>query len=309
MTSAENGSDAPRVAVIFNPTKISDSLQESLAKRAAEVGLGDPLWLETTAEDPGRAMTEQAQQAGVDVVVAAGGDGTVRVVASGLADSGIPLAIIPAGTANLLARNLGIPLSEDAAIDVAFGDHQRDLDVIAITTDDNEQPDRFAVMAGIGLDAAIMSNADETLKDRAGGLAYVVAAVKQLGREPARMRVRVDDGPMLHRRALVCLVGNVGAIQGDLELIPGAKPDDGLLDVVIASPRRLRDWLGVLISVISRRKRSADHLDQLSGRRVTIELDQPDEYELDGDTMGTCQRLVAEIEPAALQIRMPASES
>jgi diacylglycerol kinase (ATP) len=82
-----------------------------------------------------------------------------------------------------------------------------------------------------------------------------------------------------------------------------------MLDVVIASPRRLRDWLGVLISVISRRKRSADRLDQLSGRRVVIELDEPDEYELDGDTMGTCQRLVAEIEPAALQIRMPHSES
>lgn len=309
MSGADGDAGGARVAVIFNPTKIGDGLRQAVDERAAEAGLGEPLWLETAEDDPGRAMARQARDAGVDVVLAAGGDGTVRVVASELAGAGIPLAIIPEGTGNLLARNLGIPLTESEAIAVAFGDHQRDLDVIGIRVDDHDELDRFAVMAGIGLDAAIMSNTDERLKKALGPTAYVATALRQLGREPLPMRVTVDDGPTVSRKALVCLVGNVSAIQGDLELIPGAEPDDGRLDVVIASPRRVRHWLAALVSLIARRPRSGDRLDRFTGRKVEIELGHPDEYQLDGDSMGNCRKMIAEIEPGALQVRMPPEET
>lgn len=293
-----------RLAVIWNPAKISDQLHDLVQDRARRTGWAEPLWLETSEEDPGRGVARQAIDAGVDRVLAAGGDGTVRAVASGLADSDVPLGIIPAGTANLLARNLGIPLTEPEAVEVALGSTMRSLDVVKITTDDNE-PDRFAVMAGIGLDAAIMSSSDSSLKglkDKAGSVAYVVAAARELGRQPRMMRIKVDDGPTLRRRAMICLVGNVGAIQGQVELIPDAKPDDGLLDVVVASPTRLRHWIGIARRLLTRKGHPGDRVDQLVGERVEVVMEEPDQYELDGDAMGNCRRLVAEIEPRALRV-------
>lgn len=300
-----------RLAVVCNPTKISDQLRGLVTERARNGGWAEPIWLETSEDDPGREVAREAVEQGVDRVLAAGGDGTVRAVASGVAGSDVSLGIIPAGTANLLARNLGIPLTEPEAVDVALGSRMRSLDVVQIITDDGE-PDRFAVMAGIGLDAAIMSTSDsalKALKDMAGSLAYVVAAVKELGRKPRVMRIRVDDGPVLRRRALICLVGNVGAIQGEIELIPDARPDDGQLDVVVASPTRLRHWIGVALRLLTRKQRPDDRVDQLVGKRVEVVMDEPDEYELDGDTMGSCQRFVAEIEPGALQVCVAAAAS
>lgn len=293
------------VAVVANPTKISDRLRRLITEQAGAEA--DIRWLETTEDDPGRRMTADAIDQGADVVLAAGGDGTVRVVAAGLAGSGVPLGVIPEGTANLLARNLGIPLQEEAAVEVALGALERTLDVISVAVDADEDTDRFAVMAGIGLDAAIMSNTDETLKKRAGSVAYVVSGLQQLGRRPRRMKVTVDDRPTVHRKAMICLVGNVSAVQGDLELVPGAQPDDGLLDVVIASPRRLRHWLMLVVALITRRPHDSSRLDQIQGRRVVIELDESEEYQLDGDTVGSCRRLTAEIEPGALRIRAPQS--
>lgn len=298
-------SETKRLAVIYNPIKITGDLRDTITARAADAGWAEPLWLETTEDDPGHQMATEARTAEVDLVIAAGGDGTVRVVAGGLAASGIPLGIIPQGTGNLLARNLGIPLDSDAAIEVALDGSERSLDIVAISTDDAPETDRFAVMAGLGLDAAIMSNTDSALKDRIGSLAYVVAAAQQLGRRPRGMRVTVDDHATLRRQALICLVGNVGAIQGDVELIPGAEPDDGLLDVVVASPQKFRHWLGVLTRLFTGKKRDQDRIDQLAGRRVVVELDEPEDYQLDGDTIGSCRRLVAEVEPAALMVRVP----
>ncbi len=305
------GRSGQTVAVVYNPTKVSDDIRDLVNRRAEESGWQQPRWLETRADDPGRAMTAEALEAEVDLVLAAGGDGTVRVVAAGLAGSGVPLGIIPEGTGNLLARNLDIPLTEADAVEVAFGEHERSLDIVRIATDDGGEPDRFAVMAGIGLDAAIMNNTDEGLKAKVGSAAYVVAAVQQLNRKPRSVRVTVDDGRVLRRRAVLTLVGNVGAIQGNVELIPGAEPDDGRLDVFVASPRRLRHWLAVAVRLVTRKKQSSDRIDQLVGRRVRIELDEPDDYQLDGDTIGQCRQLTAEVEPRALMIKVrpPAATS
>lgn len=291
-----------QLAVVFNPVKIGDDLADLVNARARERGWAEPQWLETSEDDPGRGAARRAVEAGATRVLAVGGDGTVRSVASGLAGADVSLGIVPAGTANLLARNLGIPLDEQEAVEVGLGAATRRLDVVRITTDDGE-PDRFAVMAGIGLDAAIMNRSEESaLKDQAGSVAYVVAALQELGREPQAMRIRMDDGRTLRRRAMICLVGNVGAIQGQIELLPDAKPDDGLLDVVVASPTRLRHWIAVVLRLLTRKERTWDRVDQLVGRRVEVLLDEPAEYELDGDAIGRCRRLVAEIEPGVLEV-------
>ena len=290
-----------RCAVVFNPQKVSDSFRTNL--EAALPDDMEPLWLETTEDDPGKGMTAEAVEKSADLVLGAGGDGTIRVVAAGLAETGIPFGLIPAGTGNLLARNLGLPLQEKQAIAVALGDQTRTIDLLKISADGGE-PEHSAVMAGIGLDAAIMDETDSALKAKVGSAAYFLAATKQLGRKPLRITVQVDDHKPVKRRASVCLIGNVGALQANITLIPDAEPDDGQLDVLVASPRRVKHWLHLMARIVSRRPQPDDRVNHLTGRSVTVELAHEDRYQIDGDPGGTCTKLAAEIVPGALIIKV-----
>ena len=263
------------------------------------------MWLPTAEDDPGRSMAATAVEQQVDLVVAAGGDGTVRVVADGLANSGIPMGIVPSGTANLLARNLGIPMAEADAIEVVLSGRTRTIDLIKLTVDGGES-EHFAVMAGMGIDAMIMDETRPDLKDKIGTAAYFVAAAKALGRLPVPMRIKVDDHRTHRRRAMICVVGNVGGLPGNITLIPGAKPDDGLLDVYVASPHRFTQWIRVFVRLITRRVQRPG-----PGRPVARAAgggrgwSEPDSYQLDGDVVGELRRLVAEVQPQALSVRVP----
>ncbi len=262
-----NARGGRRCAVVFNPIKISDCFHQLVTDALDRDGWVDTLWLETTAEDPGRAMTAEAVAAGVDLVIGAGGDGTIRIVADGLAGTGIPMGLIPAGTANLLARNLDVPLQEAAAVEVAVTGKPRTIDLIKITVDDREV-EHFAVIAGIGVDAMIMDEVDDDLKAKVGSAAYFLAAAKALGRLPVDMTVQVDDHRPKRRRAMLCAIGNVSDLQGNITLIPGARPDDGMLDVYIASPHRLRHWLHLGVRLATRRPKKDDQVDQWTGTTV-----------------------------------------
>lgn len=125
-----------RCVVVLNPSKVSDRFRDLVEKGLHRDGWSDTLWLETTAEDSGRAMTQTAVTQQPDLVIAAGGDGTIRLAADGLAHTGIPMGLIPAGTGNLLARNLGLPLDEVAAIEVALAGRHRQIDLVELTVDD-----------------------------------------------------------------------------------------------------------------------------------------------------------------------------
>ena len=307
MTTAASGGvprDGRRCAVIANPTKVSDGFRDIIDKVLQRDGWTDTLWLETSADDPGRAMAKQAVAEEVDLVVCAGGDGTVRVVADKLAGTGVPLGIVPAGTGNLLARNLDLPLDESAAVEVAFGGHTRTIDLIEVRADTGP-PEHFAVMAGIGVDAMIMAETDDRLKDAIGPGAYFVAAGKALGRLPLRMTVRLDHRRTFRRRAMTCLVGNVSDLVG-LTLLPNARPDDGRLDLFIASPHTVRHWLKLVLRLITRRPKTDDQVDQRAGRQVTVRVDRPESYQLDGDVVGECTTLTATVKPKVLVVCTPA---
>lgn len=306
MTEAPNGSPR-RCAVIYNPVKISEKFRDRVERALAEHGFTPPLWLETSEEDPGRGMARQAVAEKVDLVIGAGGDGTIRLIADGLANSGIPLGLVPAGTGNLLARNLDLPLDEATAIEIALRGQTRTVDLIKIVVDDLE-PEHFAVMAGVGVDAAIMNETDPELKDKIGVGAYVVAARKALQKLPLRLTVVVDAQRPLRRQAMLCLIGNVGELQGRISIIADAEPDDALLDVYIASPHRLTHWFKIVLRMITRRPQKDDRVDQLKGKRVSINLDSPDDYQLDGDVAGTCTRLQAEVQPGALTVCVPLAQ-
>jgi diacylglycerol kinase (ATP) len=295
-----------RCAVIVNPARVTDwtTFRRHVEYEVKTRGWQRPLWLETTEEDSGRAMARRAIEEGVDLVLGAGGDGTIRVVCSALAGTGIPFGLIPAGTGNLLAKNLGIPLDEAAALNVAFDGLDKPIDLVKVTFDD-QASDHFAVMAGIGLDAVIMQGTNPDLKKAVGSAAYFLSAAQNAKHPALNTTIEMDDGAPMKRRAHLIVVGNVGYLQANIQLIPDAKADDGLLDVVIASPRGIRDWVRLTTRVLIRQRRLDDQLDRLTGRRVKITVDHPDRYQMDGDTVGECTSLLAEVQPGALLLRVP----
>ncbi|MDN5726298.1 MAG: phosphatase PAP2 family protein [Propionibacteriales bacterium] len=295
-----------RCAVIHNPSKVQDwvtfrrHVEYELAKRSYT----RTLWLETTVDDPGTEMTANAVRKNVDLVLAAGGDGTIRAVTAALAGTGIPFGLIPAGTGNLLAKNLGIPLDERQALGVAFDGMPRQIDLVKVTADD-EPPDHFAVMAGIGIDAVIMDSTGANLKKAVGSAAYFVAAARNVNHPPIPARITIDDDRAIQRNALVMVVGNVGFLQANIPLIPDARPDDGQLDLMVASPGTWREKLSLVAKVLARRDRQAGGLDRVTAGKVIIEVAEPQLVQLDGDNVGLARRLECEVVPGALTIMLP----
>ncbi|XVU30113.1 diacylglycerol kinase family protein [Actinoplanes sp. CA-054009] len=292
-----------RAAVIYNPTKILDLDLFHRRVHFAMVGGGwrAPIWMETMDDDAGPGMARDARGKGVDLVLVAGGDGTVRAVCAELAGTGVPVGLIPAGTGNLLCRNLGIPFDEDEALDVALRGVPTSIDMVRWTVDGREQS--FAVMAGVGLDAEIMRTTSAGLKKVIKAGAYVVAAVQQLGMAPFHARVVIDGEVHHDGEALMTLVGNVGRIQGGIDLFPAASPTDGTLDVLIASGHGLRD-LARLASLLQRGS-DGPAVSHRRGRHVEVTLDRPLAYQLDGDIAGTATSFTAEVLPGALLVMTP----
>jgi YegS/Rv2252/BmrU family lipid kinase len=312
--SSRAGQPLPRAAVVANPIKVAnrDGRRRWLATASAGHGWAAPLWLETTIEDPGRGQTRAAIRAGADVVIAHGGDGTVRVVAETLAGSRTPLGLLPAGTGNLLARNLGLPVANlDDALAVALTGRDRRIDVGRVELDLSgrdliRQRQSFLVMAGIGFDAEVMAAVEPRFKQRIGYWAYVVAGVRMLRGPQLRVTLRLDDRPELTRRVRSVIVGNCGELTGGLRLIPDALVDDGWLDVVCIAPRGVVGWAAIVGAVLTRSRRGHPMVQYFRCRRVEIRAEKPSPVQLDGDPAGLARVLRATVDPAALLVRVPA---
>jgi diacylglycerol kinase family enzyme/membrane-associated phospholipid phosphatase len=294
------------LAIILNPIKIAgpDAFRARVGETVRAAGWDDPLWFETSIDDAGHAMARAAIAAGADVVVAAGGDGTVRIVCAEMAGTGIPVGIVPTGTGNLLARNLGLPLSHEAALDVVLNGQDRAIDIVRIEGDGIDET-RYVVMAGLGLDAAIVAGAPDELKATMGWTAYVVSALKHVRYPAVRVSISIDGGAPVERRARTVVVGNVGSLQAGIPLLPDASIDDGVIDVVVLAPRRMAGWVGLVVRVMLRRRRTDDRLDRYTGRSVVIEAAHPTPRQLDGDTVDPGTKLCCEVEPGRLLVRVP----
>jgi YegS/Rv2252/BmrU family lipid kinase len=289
-----------RAGVVVNPTKPADyeGFRKSVRRVMDEHGWDEPLWQETTVEDPGRGQAETAVSAGVDVVLACGGDGTVTACAEGMAGSGVPLAVIPMGTGNLLARNIGLPTDLDEALAVALSGAQQPIDAGRVNGA------LFVVMAGLGLDARMLSGTSDQLKKRVGWLAYVLSAVRHLGDRPMKVTVSADGGRPRRMRADAVIAGNVGLLQGGLPLLPDARPDDGLLDAVVLIAGGLTGWLTVAAGILLRRPADG-RIYRLRFAELQVTLDHEQPWELDGEVMGSARRLTVVAQPGAVLLRMP----
>lgn len=294
---------AQRSAVVVNPVKVPDldEFRRTVESVLARAGWPAPLWFETTPDDPGVGQTHEAMRAGAEVVFACGGDGTVMACVCPLAGTGVALAVLPAGTGNLLAANLGLHHDVRAGVLLAVRGGRRRLDVGSM---DGRY---FAVMAGIGFDAQMLDATSDRAKARIGWPAYVLGALRHLRDRPMRVRLRLDGERLLRRRARTVLVGNVGRLPGGMRLLPEAEPDDGLLDVAVLSPGKLRHWASLGWAVLTRRRR-VPGMETFRAARVTVTTDRSQARQLDGDLIEPGRTLTVAVRPAALTLCVPQPE-
>lgn len=301
--------DRPRPAIVINPTKFDDlgRVHALVARVCVELGWAEPLWLETTVSDSGFGQAREAVDSGADVVLACGGDGTMRFVAQALAGTGVAMGLLPAGTGNLLARNLDMERHDLAgATRTALTGDDRAVDVGRVRVDDAPEEEVFLVMAGMGFDAAIMAGAPAELKARVGPFAYVVAGLRSLHGRRVRVSLAIDDGPVLQRRIRTVVVGNCGKLLGGLVLMPDAEVDDGTLDVVILAPKGIVGWAAVSARVLTRRRAGHPRVEHWQARRVTITAEAAQQAQFDGDPVGDVRVLSMRVDPGALLVRVPA---
>ena len=296
-----------RAAVVVNPSKRTDvDIRALTAQVFREEGWEEPLWLETTVEDPGHGQARKALEEQVDLVIAAGGDGTVRCVAAELAGTDTPMGLLPLGTGNLLARNLDIGVDDPAqAVRAALTGTERRIDVVHVTVDEAVDSDIFLVMAGLGYDAGMMADTRDELKDRIGWLAYVDAGIRNLPGKPVRTTISIDGGRPIQRRLRSVMGGNCGKITGGLEIFPGARIDDGLLDILTLAPKGRLGWIGVVAGLLRRGKGKGTAVEYFQCKRAEVWADSPLEFEMDGDHLGEATHILFEMDPNALRIRMP----
>ena len=295
-----------KLHVVLNPIKVESvgQFQAIVSSMAAEAGWNEPVWHLTEPDDSGTGMATAASVAGADLVMVCGGDGTVREVCAELAGTGIPVGIIPAGTGNLLARNLAIPLYLRAAIDVALTGQDRAVDMVEVSGDGMEDS-HFLVMAGMGFDAAIMDGVNEDLKKRVGWIAYVLSGLKALMYPAVKVQISVDGAAFTKHRARTIVVGNVGTLTAGMPLLPDAQIDDGLIDVVLLHPQRFWSWLPLAFRVLTKRPETDDLVNRMRGRSIVVRADRDTPRQLDGDTVGEGREMRMTCLHARLLVRVP----
>ena len=288
-----------KVAVIAHAGKTIGGGLEELRVTLSRAGITDPIWSEVPKSRFAPERVQRALDEGAELVFVWGGDGMVQRSIDTLAGTGVTLAIIPAGTANLFASSLDIPSDIEEAVQIGLNGRDRTLDVGKINGE------RFAVMAGAGLDAHMIEDADAGVKDRFGRLAYIWTASKSLRKEPFKARIEVNKELWYKGKASCILLGNVGSLFGGIEAFENARPDDGLLEVGVTNAEGLGQWARTLARTAIGTTGKSPFVQVTKAKKIRVEFDRKVAYELDGGARKPTKVLKVKIEPGAITVRVP----
>jgi YegS/Rv2252/BmrU family lipid kinase len=292
----------PGVAFVINGSlaRVGGHFLELCREEVSRRGWDAQLHVTEKAET-GVSVAQAAALDGADLVVAVGGDGTVRGCAEGVAGTGVPLGIVPHGTANLLARTLRLPGQPRAALAVALNRDGRAADrTIDLPVVDGVP---FTAMTGMGLDAAVV--AGTRLKHQFGWLAYAMSGAVHLAVPASRFTIWLDDGVAFERTARSVVVGNSGLLPGGFALLPDARLDDGLLDVGVLAPHGPLGWPRLATRVLTNSRRQDRMLERFQARRVKIETPASLPREIDGEVVTASHSFTVTVRPGALTVRVP----
>jgi YegS/Rv2252/BmrU family lipid kinase len=291
------------VAVVAHKNKTLGGGLVELRQVLADRGFPDPLWYEVAKSRDAPARARQAVADGVDLLFVWGGDGTIQRCVDAVAGKTVSLAILPAGTANLLANNLGVPIDLNAAVDVGLYGGRRRLDVGVLNGE------RFAVMAGVGFDAIMMRDAGGDLKGHFGRLAYVWTGVRATHMTSRKVRIEIDGEQWFKGKASCVLLGQMGTLAAGIVAFPDAQPDDGLLEVGVVTADNALQWARVLSRLVIEDAKHSPLTQMGRGRKVDIKLDRPTTYELDGGARKAKKKFRASVEPGAITVCVPKKEN
>lgn len=249
--------------------------------------------------DATKIARESAQSGEFDVVIAAGGDGTIREVASGLIHSDTALGVIPVGTENVLAREMGIPLDPVAACRHLIVSQIRNIDVGRM----GEQI--FVCFCGVGFDADVAYNLPQKRKTLLGGLAYALTSVERIGgyRKVSRSAKITIDKKLFEADCWMLLVGNIRTYGGGLTPAPKARLDDGLLDVCVFPKTSYLGTAKQMMAASSGKHLDLPGVEYFQAKKITIETDPLERIQLDGDATEILTPVEINVEEAALKVK------
>jgi YegS/Rv2252/BmrU family lipid kinase len=290
-----------RIAVIAHAGKSIEGGLPELRHTLARHGVSDPLWVEVPKSRRAPAQVKRLLKKGADHFFVWGGDGMAQRCIDTLAGTDATMAIIPAGTANLLASNLGIPKDIEAAVMIGLHGHVRKIDVVRMNGE------RFAVMAGAGFDANMINGADGGLKDKLGRAAYVWTGTKSFRNPPFKAKIQVDGSPWYEGPASCILAGNVGALFGGVRVFADAEPDDGMFDLAVVTAEGMAQWARTVGRTLTGSPEQSPFFQSTKARKIKVKLNRKVLYELDGGARTKVKAYRLKIEPGAIAVCVPAT--
>jgi YegS/Rv2252/BmrU family lipid kinase len=288
-----------KVAVVAHSRKTLGGGLPELRRHLAANGVAEPLWSEVSKSRKAPREIERALDAGADLVFAWGGDGMVQRSVAVLAGSQASLAIVPAGTANLFASNLGIPKNIEQAVALGFHGERRRFDVGTFNGE------RFSVMAGAGFDAAMIRDA-HGLKERIGRVAYLWSGSENLRLKAFKTKIEVDGVSWYNGKASCILFANVGELFAGVEAFEGARPDDGVLELGVVTAEGVLQWTRTIARTAIGSASNSPFVQTTTARSAKVKLNRKVRYELDGGDRSKIKSFEVTVEPAAVSVCVPA---